>query len=652
MLSKLPGARQAAVLSVAVFGINAAIAWPLFRAEYLTYLFSNEGMFMAMGRYFTLYWPHVAWFSWFNGGTMLEGAYFPLVPALVGLIAAAARMSPAHAFHLLVALAYALGPVFLFLFARKISGRTPPALAAALLWTLFSPAALVPDIRHDMGTFWGLRRLHTIVYWGETPHNVALSLLPLFWLLLVRLWERPSARRLAPVALVAASIMLSNAFGLTVTIVSAGMLLVSTAGWEWRRVFWAGGALLSAYLLICGFVTPTFLKEVAATSQMLGGDYRLTPTRMAMLAGLVVLLAGVWYAMRPLASVLRFAGLFTVWFGAVSVLWHETGIGLLPSAHRYILEAEAGACLLLAFALGRWWRREVLILALALAVFDWRFARRLIQTVDITQSVAHKQAVWIAQNLPGERVMVSGAHEFLFNLFADNPQLSAGHEGAANWVERVAVYTIYSGENAGPRDGAISILWLKAFGCGAITVPAAAGAPDYLHPFNNPGKFEGLLPRVWREDGTSIYRVPLRSASLAHVVPSESIVASRPIHGLDVGPLTRYVEALEDPAMPAASLVWKNPDQGRISAKVAAGQAVTVQITYDPGWRAAVAGRPVRLRSDGLGMMAIEPGCTGDCTIDLWFDGGAERRIGRVVGLLTALGLTIGWLLPRRVPTR
>ncbi len=349
---------------------------------------------------------------------------------------------------------------------------------------------------------------------------------------------------------------------------------------------------------------------------------------------------------------MHFAVLFTLWFGFISLLWHETGIGLLPVAHRYVLEAEAGAALVLAYSLARWMRPATLLLALALAVIDWRFARHLIQTTDITQSIAYRQARWIASSLPGERIMVSGSHEFWFNLFADNPQLSGGHEAAANWVERVAVYTIYSGENAGAQDGTISVLWLKAFGCGAITVPGPGryGA-DYLHPFNNPAKFDGLLPVILRlhdgEGETSIYRVPLRSASLAHVVPAEAMVKSQPINGLDVRPLSRYIAALEDPALPVAALNWKNPGQGQVRASLAPGQVVSVEIGYDPGWRAATDGRPTKLHPDGLGMIAVEPDCSGVCVVDLWFDGGAERRACAVLGVAAVLGLGISVILPR-----
>jgi hypothetical protein len=650
--------RYGALLAAAIFGLNAFLCWPLFRVEYLDDFQSNEGVFISIGRFLLEHWPHVAWCPWFNSGTPLENAYFPLVPALVAATAGLARSSPAHAFHFLAALAYSLGPVFLFLFARKVSGLMAPSLAAALLWSLLSPAALLPEVRDDMGTFWGLHRLKNIVYWGETPHNVALSLLPLAWLLLARYREAPRLRRFAPAAVAVAAIMLSNAFGMAVIAASVLMLwLFIDAQWK-SRFASTCAVLLVAYLLICRFLPPSLLREVAMNAPSMSGDGGPVGWSVALLAVLALL----WFALRRISSpIVRFAAVFTVCFGGIVTLWFVEGVSLLPFARRYSLEAELGCCLLAPFGLyallhPMWTRFPVktaaliATLAVGFVVYaDYRFSRKLIQPADLTQSFIYREASWIREHLPGQRVMAAGDAAFLLNAITDNPQIDAGHEAGANWVQRVAVYTIYTGQNAGAEDGPISVLWLKAFGCAAITV-AGPGSRDQSHVLLHPDKFVGLLPLAWREGDDFIYQVPLRSPSLAHVVPAGMLVESRPAHGLDVGPLRRYVEALEDTAVPLAQLQWQNAQQGRIAATVSPGQVVSVQITYDVGWRASVNGQPVTVRSDGLGLMVIEPACERGCTIDLEFTGGMERRICLAVSILTALALVammIGPIGPR-----
>jgi hypothetical protein len=218
--------------------------------------------------------------------------------------------------------------------------------------------------------------------------------------------------------------------------------------------------------------------------------------------------------------------------------------------------------------------------------------------------------------------------------------MSSGHDPSApNWIQHVAVYTIYTGQNAGPLDGPISVLWLKAFGCGAVVVPGRESA-DHYHAIANPDKFEGLLPLVWREGGDSIYQVPLRAATLVHVIPRSAVVTERPAHGLDGGQVQRYVEALESAAMPAAEAVWVNPEHARISAKMDPAEVLSVQITYDPGWRARAGGRAVETRADQLGFIEIDPKCS-ECVVDLEFTGGAERKIALGVTMLALLGLIV-----------
>jgi hypothetical protein len=216
--------------------------------------------------------------------------------------------------------------------------------------------------------------------------------------------------------------------------------------------------------------------------------------------------------------------------------------------------------------------------------------------------------------------------------------MSAGHEPSApNWIQQVAVYTIYSGQNAGPQDAAISLLWLKAFGCGAIVVPGR-DSQDHYHAVANPDKFDGLLPLVWRESGESIYRIPQPSPSLAHLIPRSAIVRNRPVNGLDVAELSRYVDALASPA----SIVWENPDHAKITAAVNDSEVISVQITSDPGWQARIGGRKVKIAADGLGFLLIDPGCS-DCSIDLEFTGGLERNVALAVSL-TAMAVLLAML--------
>ncbi len=632
-------------ISFVLFALNAAICRPLFGIEYLDDFQSNEGSWIAIGKFLLQNWPHVSWFPWFDAGMPFENTYLPGVSAMVAVTSIVGHCSPAHAFHFLAALAFSLAPVSLFLFALGVSGRLAPSVSAAVLWSVFSPSIIFPEILHDMGTPFGIRRLRDIVYFGDTPHNVAICLLPISLLLTFRYLEKPTGRRFALAALASAGVMITNAFGIVVVFLSSLILFAAGNRLSWRNLARVGGVQLAAYLVLCRFLPPSLIRLLETNSQLVGGDFRFTWRTVGLAGCFLAILVVLWASTRRLSNpMLQFAILFSVCFGGVAFLGLQN-LNLLPQPVRYHLEMEAGVCLATAFLMEPLIRRIPLryiafaaIPLMWLAIKDWQFARQLIHPADIVHAAPFREARWIATYLPGQRVLVSSEGEFLFNLFSDNPQMSAGHEPSTpNWVQHVAIYTIETGQNAGDQDGPISVLWLKAFGCGAILVPGR-DSKDHYHPISNPDKFEGLLPLLWRESGESIYEVPQRSGSLAHVMPRSAIVRNRPISGLDIGELRQYVDALESEAAPLASIDWDNPEHAMIAAKMDSSQVLSVQINYDPGWEARVGGTKIKIGSDKLGFIVIEPACS-DCSIDLVFSGGRERQVALEVSVFVLLGL-------------
>jgi hypothetical protein len=182
------------------------------------------------------------------------------------------------------------------------------------------------------------------------------------------------------------------------------------------------------------------------------------------------------------------------------------------------------------------------------------------------------------------------------------------------------LHTIYTGQNLGPRDGEISLLWLEAYGVHAVGV-SGAGSREWYKPYGNPNKFEGLLPVLWRDGGDVIYGVPQRSDSLAHVIQESQVISREPIDGSDIAPLWPYVAAINDYQTALAKLQWIAPTHATIDAQLRSGDLLSVQVTYDPGWRAFINGTERRIVRDALGMMVIHPECAGLCTVDLRYNG-------------------------------
>ena len=95
-----------------------------------------------------------------------------------------------------------------------------------------------------------------------------------------------------------------------------------------------------------------------------------------------------------------------------------------------------------------------------------------------------------------------------------------------------------------------------------------------------------------------------------------------PVNGLDVSELRRFVAAIEEPAAPPAVLHWEGNNKAVIQARLQPGELVSTKITWHPGWHARVNGSEREIRPDGIGLMALDAGCSGDCRIVLGYDGG------------------------------
>ncbi len=656
-----PGALRAALL---LFGVNLLLCRDLFFVQYLKYMHTNEGAFLALARALREHPGEILWWPFWNAGMPFTHAYFPLLPAAAAIASAAARLDTATAYHFVCGLFYCLGPVALFLMAWQISRRLWPSFAAALGYSLFSPSTLlIPAIRDDLGSLWHVRRLQTLVFYSEGPHVTALALVPLAVFFLHRA-SRGGPWSVVPAIVFASGVVLTNAFGvasLALTILC--LVLADTEAGCGRRACIVAGLAALALLWVSPWLPPSLVESIRINSQTAGGDFRPTAASIGaaiLLPAIVLLLRFAVLPRLRLPFHLNFVFLFALLMSAVPLLAFHAGIDAVPQGKRYALELDMAVWLLAAFAVAyaaRGWPRSAKsvcagVLAAAAAVQFVqlrRYADGLIEPhPDITKTIEYRTAKWLEANLPGRRAMASGSVSLWVNAFADVPQLSGGNDATAlNWMQRVAVYTIYSGDGAGERDGEICAMWLKAFGAHAITMHGA-GSEEAYKPSNNPGKFQGLLPVLWREGDDAIYGVPQRSASLARVVPEAAVVARAPVHGLDVEPVAAYVAALDDPSLPEAEFRWRNRHAAVIRARPGPGRVIVVQTNYHPGWRATVGGEPREVFADGIGLLVVRPDCTGECSVELVFDGGTELRVARAIsGVVTILMMI--WLVRGRI---
>ncbi|HLH43048.1 MAG TPA: hypothetical protein VKV74_08685 [Bryobacteraceae bacterium] len=639
---------RAAAYSALLLALNFYIAGQLLFVEFTANMQTNAGSFLAITRFIVAHFPHLGWFPWWFNGLPFENSYTPMLHLMDAAFVWTTGASPARAYNFVTGSFYIAGPALLFLFAWRLTGFLETSFFAALLYSLYSPAALFPYFRNDVG-LWNPWRLRVLVFWGEGPHIVMLAVLPFTLLAAHRAMTTRRYAWCAVAALLMAWTVLVNAFGATDLAIAGACLILALPAKEMGRaasVFAAAG--LAAYLVACPFLPPSLLQTIAHASPHVGGEFSnstMLKARLLILPGF----AALWWATRSLKPYLfRFSLLFGFAMFQIVGLAAMLGVAALPQPHRYSLELEWAAALLAALALRSFLLRlpaqaKVLALILALAaasrqtIHSRRYARLLTSPIDVTQTMDYKAAKWLGANLGDLRAFVSGETGTWLNAFVDTPQMNSGHQPFdPNFdVDAEAAFTIYTGMNAGSRDAEIALLWLKAFGCHAVHV---ARSRLYLDVFWNPHKFDGVLPLLWRQGGHSIYGVPERVRSLAHVVPENALVRRRPVNGLDVAEIARYVAALDDPSLPADEMKWSRPGRGHIDTTLHSGQVISVQSAYDPGWVAFANGKPAKVAKDGLGLSVILADCQGPCSVDFAFEGGRERIICRLLSAATFFG--------------
>jgi hypothetical protein len=653
---------RAAIYAIVVVWLNAYICRELFYMP-AAHMNSMQGFWIALAERAGGSWFHPTWWPYWDNGIPFEFTYAPLVPALTAIVAAIRGVSHLLAFQTVSGIVYCLVPLTLFVGAWRLTRAAGYSFAAAVMYSLTSPTQiLVPDDTFRWGSFWDSRRLFLLGNWDETPHLLALACLPLTILFLARAIETGRRRYFAAAALSIAMATYASAFGPTIAVMAAICLLFVLRTKEYPSnifVIVSIGAL--AYAAAASFLPPSLIMAIHASS-VNPWRYESGWTAGSLTALAIVILGWtlLWrYLPRWTADWrIQFFALFTYLAGSIPIIAAYLHRQFVPQPVRYKFEMELGLAVLMVFSLRTWLeriptavKRAIVFLLIALAieqVVHYRAdAKKFLSPADVTGTIEYRASVWASRTLPGVRVMFPGSIALWADAFNDVPQFSGSSWSMAyNPVQQRGFEVFYSGETA-ERDARISLAWLQVYGVGAVGV-SAPNSEEYWKGFAHPLKFEGLLPMLWREGGVTIYRVPQRSASLAHVIPEDTVVRATPAKAGDIAALEKYDAALIDESLPPADLQWEGRNRIWIHTSLKPGQLVSVQVSYHPGWRAYVNGRRTAINRDGLGLMWMRPECDGNCAIQLDYSGGFELGLCRLISALAILLLAAMLVWPRR----
>ena len=649
---------KTACLAASLFVVNLWVAKTLLFADFINQMYSIEGTHIALGRFVLNHWGDLYWFPLWYNGVPFQNTYPPVHPFLVAAVAGLCDLATPRAYHALTAILYALGPVTLFLLAFKLSGSRWYSSAAALVYSFSSSSTLlIPAVSRDAGGFWHARRLQVLVRYGEGPHIAAVTLLPLALLLLILAFEKRKPLWWAMAAVGLAATALTNWLGaFALALAALAWLLVSadSAGfWKWLAAIGLG---LGAYAIACPWLLPSTIMTTFAGETLATGSAETLGRPMAILIGALLFFA--LYKLLRLSrtpSALAFSALFLFAIAYLTLAAEWRGIAILHQATRLHLEMEMGIALAVSFGAKsildltpRRTRVAAACAILAIGVYGAvRYsanAGRMFHAIDVHRTIEYREAKWISENLKSQRVMAPGSVGFFLNVFSDTPQFNGGYyQAVVNPFVSHALYQILSGDGAGANEGAIAVTLLKAFGVGAVGV-SGPNSEEAYKPFRNPKKFDGLLPEIWRDGDDVIYGIPRRSQSLAHVVRLADLPARAPSSTLDVEPIRPYLRALDDPALPLATMTWLNQHSAAISASLQRGQILSVQVSYHPAWTATANGRPCRILRDNLGQLAVLPDCVGPCKVEIAYYGGTELLVASAVCWSALLG-GLAWIV-------
>lgn len=600
-----------------IAGVNIYIVREMFAADLVARWNSMQGYWVALARMAGGGWLTPSWWPYWDCGMPLEHTYAPLIPGLTSAVASVAGIPHPAALHRVMGFFYCLAPVTLFVLVWRWGRSVGAAVAAAGMVSLISPVALlVPDQPFAWSRWSEARNLYLVAVWDELPHYAALALLPLAVLAMVRYSETGRPRWLAGAVLASALTVVASLFGATLLVLSAACLWGTMGRRATSRLLLTG---IWTYLLVCPFLTPSLMAAVRRAAEYHGQGWQANSgATFAGVAAGAALLA--WLLHRVTENEpARFAVLFFAMVAAVVGLAQWAGRSFVPQPLRYKVEFDFAAALLvpllllpLGKRLPRWAMAAGGIALACLAVQQVEshraWAKEVLKPVPVERSIEFRAAQWMAENLPGRRVLLPGSIAQWTNAFTGQLQFSGGSwSTAVNLEQQKALWSVLSA-----RDADAAARTLAAYGVEAVLVPGPK-SPEFWKPFEQPGLFEGRLEVLWREEDTTIYRAPGRMPPIA----------------------------------------WRGPNRGLVELE---GAVVAVPVTYHPGWRATNAGRTVPIERNLHGLMNLRLDCPVRCRVELAYDGGWELRAARWVALAALLFLvaaarsdSLSWHLGRGV---
>ncbi|MFN7935690.1 MAG: hypothetical protein U0R19_20345 [Bryobacteraceae bacterium] len=629
-----------AALALALFAFNVWLNAPLFENGEQPYRGSIESGYAGIARFFAAHPNPYGWNPFIYCGISTQHTYLPGMPYVTALVLwLNPGMEALHAYRIVTALFASFGPVTLFLFAAYAAGSRGWAFAAALGYTLCSPAYdLFQTIDSDRGLLPVPWRLHVMVKYGEGPHNMGLTLLPLA---LLAVWAAAKSTGFRKVFLAAVALA---AVALTHWIAALALafccLLLFAAQWgagaEFRhmRVVLAG---LLGYALACFWLTPTFVQTVGFNWPRDSFGYQLARQEHIALALIAAGLLAILLLFRkyPAYRYLSFVTACFFLFAALAEAHYAHKVDAIPEARRYTVEME----LFLALALAEWMRVGwnagggvnrfcVAMTGCLLAVSGTpQAAKYLRDGYDSWKlrpkeyTVEYRLADWLRKRSPSGRVYVSGGLRFRLNSWFDVTQTNGTFDSGL--LTRTPLELDYRFRSlTGIRKGMEqkdSLLMLQAMGVEYVVVHGEK-SEEYYRDVKQPQRLDALFPVVYGDGPDRVFQVPFRGLAFFRR-HNEAPASWQPA----------YLESYLPHAVEAGGGLltdWDGTGKLRIrGGMIPEDSGISVIMTYDPGWRATHKGNAIPVEKDAMGFLYLRPPVASEPDIVLEYGMSWEKRL-------------------------
>ena len=647
--------------SVVLFGLMAALVLPVFRLEYLYNWKSIEGSFIAQGHMLRENWPHHLWQPLWYCGTRADYVYPPGPRYGVAIFSALLRVSAARGYHFFIGFCYAFGFLILYLWTRTATGSRGVAWLATVSIATASPSFLVlPDIWND-SMFHVPQRLHVLMTYGEGPHISSLAMLPIAWLGAWKRFRGGDARWKCLSAVGIALTVTINFYGLVTILITMPLLL-----WacllerpDWRIVRDAVMIGVLGWGLTAWWLVPSFIRVTSRNLHLVspaGNSWSLPVLIVLLLMYLAVSL--VFRRMTRFSAYTFFIWSVLWWLAAYILGFRWFGFQVAGNPIRLIPEMDVFAILCFAQLAGIVWNWRLdgslnLVPRIALLVLlffafrpSWRYLKHAYhefpKASNWQEGVEYKTETWLYEHFPDQRAFVTGTIRFWYDTWHNGQEADgASQQGILNPLLPGAQWIVMHG-----NDPKVITWWLQALSVDILVVPGKDSQEGY-RDFPDPKMYDGFLPLL-RDDGEGnrYYRVPRGAAGIVRIVDRARMDAVPAIHveGLATQ-VQAYAEAVESgPARDRARCHWRGSDVLDVTADVGPGEALLVQETYDPNWRAYEGDRAQAIRADAVGhMLIVLP--PGPHTIRMVFETPTEVAAGRAAGVVCLV--LIAWIAIR-----